>query len=343
MKKATARVVLFWLGALCVLFWQAFALSARWSDSITETKESRATESEILLNAVLQKLERAPQISADVEFESTYFGERYFGRGRYEELSNARSNVAARRRPFESVKFLLRASLVSANFEDASQQKNGEENSLTIVCDCDALSWWKYESIEGVKKLRRINLEELWQLFQQLDDEERAVLAESGVEDFNCGLNAFPGLGGILGTLKRLKAFYEFEPQVERAELSDEEQFYKISGVAKENFWNNIRRSLQVDGKQSESDASIDPNVKANLPERVEIYFDIKDAFPRKIEYYSLDNETSNSRKRLVFSISYIPNNDRVLPEDFIYDQPQSTYERGEIQYVQELVPNARL
>ena len=36
------------------------------------------------------------------------------------------------------------------------------------------------------------------------------------------------------------------------------------------------------------------------------------------------------------------PNADRVVPEDFKYAQPQSTYQHAEIEYLSELIPGAR-
>ncbi|MBQ9875241.1 MAG: hypothetical protein IJM30_12360 [Thermoguttaceae bacterium] len=303
---------------VAVLYWTTPFWAKPFETSVREAKGA-VTESEALMNASLQKLGAIKSLSADVEFESRFFGERYFGRGRYEEQATRGSFGASRRAPFESVKFSLQVALATSNLEDA-READREDNFLRVVCDCDALAWWSYSSINGSKTLRRINLDELWNRFQMLDSEEREALAERGVGDLNRGASALPGLGGLLGTLSRIAASYEFEPEVEAIETEDGARALKISGVAKEGF----RKTLGF------SDS--DPTYEDYLATAVEVLFDADSFFPRRVAFFS--SKGKKGRREPVFAVSYFPNDEPVRPEDFNFEQPQSAFEPYEVKYV---------
>lgn len=328
-----------WLSFLLACFWQARSYSARLLEDAFSTKNdavSDVSEAELLLHTSVQKLLNQEALSADVEFEAFFFGEKYFGRGRYAEASAPRSSASGRRNPFERTRFLLKATLSSSNVEEAKQkQNNGEENFITIVCDCNSLSWWSYSSIEDEKKLKRINIEELWNRFQRLDPDELEVLKNNGVSDLNCGMNALPGLGGLPGVLKRVDAYYDFTAPVEKIEQESGNVLYKITGKAKDRLWNEAKKSLEVD--------ELEPFLAENIPAYVDVYFGSEQVFPYRIEFYSLNVDGKDALRKNVFCVSYTPNDDPVRPEDFNYDQPQSTFEHMEIPYLEKLIPGVRL
>ena len=325
-----------WAFFIVVVCWQARSFSEFFVDSVFESGSSgnERSETELLFDASAEKLLSLESLSADVEFESSCFGVKYFGRGKYKELSVGRSYGASRRTPFESKRFLLNATLSSSDSDEATQVAGADDNFLTIVCDCEALSWWKYSSVEGEKSLQHINIEELWSRFGQLDDEELETLRANGVSDLNCGLNGLPGLGGLLGLLRRARANYEFDPTPIPVETRQGDKLFKVVGKARPIFWEESRRSIGL--------LELEPSQLEYLPSNVEIYFDAKWAFPCKFSFYSLLETGKKQIRNDVFTVSYLPNADRVVPEDFKYAQPQSTYQHAEIEYLSELIPGAR-
>jgi hypothetical protein len=84
--------------------------------------------SELLLREAIARLEGLRSFSADLEFEARLFGERYFGRGRYEETNEIPSGSAARRSALESARYRLRASVARGSAKEA--RDGGEENVL---------------------------------------------------------------------------------------------------------------------------------------------------------------------------------------------------------------------
>ena len=282
-------------------------------------------ETDRLFAAAISNLERLRSLSANLEFESNFFGERRVGRGRYAELSE-RSQNAIGLPPLETNRFLLHA-VLAPNERDAD--RGLEENTLDVVCDADRKTWWRFSSIEGSKSLVQLNIEELENSLAQLDEDETNNLIESGV-DRACGMSGMPGLGGLSGALKRLASLYRFElePSLVRSEKGDE--FYKATGVARERFREAVRRNF--------GDGTPNADVLANVPEKVEIYFGKDWAFPFKISYYGVGaTETTEP----LFSVSYssvVREDASIAPEHFNYAQPQINSERYESDYLQELV-----
>lgn len=319
-----------WGWACMVAFFLALAYveSERFVEAELADRDVEAvresSQSVLMLNTAIQRLERMRSLSADVEFQASFFGEKYYGRGEYKEATFGRS-FGSVRRPFDRTRFLLDAKLTSANVEDALRKEDVEENFMTIVCDCAAHAWWSYLSIDGTKTLKRINTEELWDTIQKLKDEDRAKLLECGIATLNCGLNSMPGLGGLAGILRRASVAYAFAPDVELIE-GEERDLYKIVGKM-----------------QLEEFSNLADFVAENAPSEVAIYFDSKDAFPCRIEYYSTVGEGKNAERSLIFSVDYKQNNEPVREEDFNYNQPQSTFEHAEIDYLEELIPDLRL
>ncbi len=335
-RRAFVAKASLWAFFVVVVCRQACSFYERFIDSVLESPPSWSdrTETELLFESSLEKLRSLESLSADVDFESTYLGVRYFGRGEYKELSVGRGHGASRRTPFETKRFLLRATVSSSDVGETTQNPGADDNFLTIVCDCEALSWWKYSSVEGVKSLKRVNIEELWNRFHQLDDEELETLRANGVSSLDCGLNELPGLGGLSGLLRKTFAYYEFEPIPESVRTRQGDELFKVAGKARPIFWEEAKRSLNV--------AELGFAELEYLPSNVEIYFDSKWSFPCKFSFYSIVENGKERIRNDVFTVSYLPNTDRVVPDDFKYAQPQSTYQHAEIDYLSELIPGAR-
>lgn len=316
----------FWGWALIIGFFFTLAavessrfVDAGFSNDIDDNETREPSESILLLNTAILRLERLESISADVEFQSSFFGESYLGRGKYKEAT-----LAGSRRPFEKTRFLLDVELVPQKNEDALRAGSAEEDFMTIVCDCDAHAWWSYRNVNGVKTLKRISTEELWDHFQKLNDEDRAKLSDCGVTSLNCGLNSMPGLGGLAGNLRQVSASYDFSPEVKSDDRFPEA--LKVTGVAREDAYEGM-----------------EPFILENVPAEVAVYFDPKDTFPFRFEYYSVITEGKNSVKRLIFSVDYNRNDEPVSENGFQYNQPQSTYIHAEVEYLENLIPDVRL
>ena len=293
--------------------------------------ERPATEAERLLREAIDRLEGLRSVSANLDFEARLFGERYYGRGRYEETgeANSASVGASRRSALENVRYRLRASVACGNAKEARDA--GEENVLEIVCDCDRQALWTYSSLEGAKSLTRIDVAELSNGLASLSAEELAAVGVEGP----CAMNGLPGLGGLAGTLRRLSAVYRFESRIERAPEFKGTEVVKITGRAREPFWTTSKRRLGVD--------KFEPYLSENLPGNVEIYLGADWPFPYKIVYFSLADNAEKTRND-IFTVEYssVTRNDATIrPENFNYNQPQITFERATSKYVESLISEA--
>ncbi len=288
--------------------------------------ERAESEAERLLREAVVRLEGLRSVSANLDFEARFFGERYFGRGRYEETSEAARGSASRRSALENVRFRLRASVACGSAKEA--RGDGEENVLEVVCDCDRQALWTYSSLEGAKSLTRVDVAELSNELASLRAEELAAVGLEGP----CAMNGLPGLGGLAGTLRRLSTAYRFEPRVERAGAFKGAEVVKITGRARESFWKRSKQRLGVD--------KFEPYLSENLPEYVEIYLGADWPFPYKIVYFSLAENEEKTRND-VFTVEYssvVRNDATIRPEDFSYNQPQITFERVTSKYVEDLI-----
>ena len=330
-----------------VVLWSTFAVAAIYAlgtysskmvDGMLAPDEVIAprtpSEADVLLSTSIRQLESLESLSADVEFESEFFGEKYYGRGRYAQAALPRS-FAARRSPFEATRFLLQANLSSSSVEDAKKKARGEGNFLTVVCDCDARAWWRYTSVEGVKTLYRIDIDDLRARLMQLDSDDMEKLRQNGVPNLNCGLDGLPGLGGLAGLLKRVDAYYDLDPEYEKIKSPKGDDLLKITGRVKQKFWDHAKTTLQV--------AEFEPYLLENIPTNVEIYFGSSRVFPYRIRFYSAYETEGGVKTHEVFAASYEPNSQTITPDDFRFDQPQSTFEHAEGAYIEKLIPGVKL
>jgi len=343
-ERRTAAKAALWCGVAASAFYVASSSASRTLDAVSGAVEARAgvaasvatpppsgggenpatSQAERLLRESIVRLEGLRSTSANLEFEARLFGESYFGRGRYEETSEA--SDASRRSALENVRYRLRASVARGSAKEA--RGDGEENVLEIVCDCDRQALWTYSSLEGAKSLTRIDVAELSNALANLSGEELAAVGVEGP----CAMNGLPGLGGLAGTLRRLAATYRFEPKVERAPDFKGAETVKITGRARADFWKAAKRRLGVE--------TLEPYMAENLPGNVEIYFGVDWPFPYKIVYFSTaenEEQTRNDVFRVEYS-SVVRNDATIRPEDFNYNQPQITFERVTTKYVDSLI-----
>ena len=314
------------------------------SDSKRGGRMIAMSRAERLVDDAIDYLEELPSFSAELNFEADFFGKRYLGRGRYEELTILRNLAdSSLRAPLERSRFLLSAALTS---EDDSEQS--DSNALDIVCDCDNRAWWRNDSTSDVSPLSQINIEDLKDSLTHLGEDENLRLVENGVKR-SCGMNGMPGLGGIAGTLKRVASYYRFEPEyqevVSARQNADDtlptDSFLKVTGVVRSRFWDRVNANLEY------KEDTVPNYIMEYLPTAVELYFRMVDAgsgrrrpFPCKIVYYAGDRSGKEEARRFLFSVEYssiVRNDPTISPDDFIYVQPQITFDRLNSEYVREL------
>ena len=336
------------LVAVCAF---AFALCQSGAFSALAPSDSRrvgrtiaTSRAERLVDDSIDYLEELPSFSAELNFEGSFFGKRYLGRGRYEELTILRDLAdSSLRPPLERSRFLLSASMSS---EDDSDQS--EAAALDIVCDCDNRAWWRNDSTLELSPLSQINIEDLKNSLTHLGEDENLRLVENGVKR-SCGMNGMPGLGGIAGTLKRIASYYRFEPEYQEVVSTSRnsagtvptDSYLKVSGEVKTRFWDRVNANLEY------REDTVPDYITENLPTSVELYFRMVDSgsgrrrpFPCKIVYYANERNNKKETRRFLFSVEYssVARNDpTVRPDDFIYVQPQITFDRLNAEYVREL------
>lgn len=331
--------------AFIVAFCQSGAFSALTpSDSKRGGRMIAMSRAERLVDDAVDYLEELPSLSAELNFETRLFGKRYYGHGRYEELTVLRDSAdSSLRPPLERTRFLLTATMTA---EDASDQS--ESDRLDVVCDCERRAWWRNDSTSESAPLSQINIEDLKDSLTHLGEEENLHLIENGVKR-SCGMNGMPGLGGLAGTLKRITSYYRFEPEYQEvvatrqdaADTMPSDSYLKVTGEAKTRFWDRVMYNLNF------MSDSIPDYVMENLPVTVEIYFRMVDdgegrrrPFPLKIAYFTGDRSGKKESRNLLFTVEYtsvVRRDPTINSDDFIYVQPQITFDRLNAEYISEL------
>ncbi len=310
------------------------AYAARSQESRTtfgDANDESTSPARRLLNESIARLEGLRSFSAELDFEAKMFGERYSGRGRYEETSEPSAAEKERRRhPLESTNFRLRVSTEKPSAKAVFS--NAEENVLEVVCDVERRALWTYTSVEGAKNLTHINIEELLDALTRLGETERQALADAGFGRA-CGANGLPELGGLSGTLKRLGEAYRFEPNVENADWRGKGDVFKIVGTIKPEYLARLTGQLGVE--------TLEPFLAENAPTEVEIFFGKDWPFPYKIQYFSI-SEDKNITRNDIFFVEYssvVMNDATIRPENFKYNQPQINFDRATSAYLERLIP----
>ena len=301
------------------------------------------SRAERLVDNSIRYLEEIPSFSAEIDFETWLFDKKYYGHGRYEELSILRDQDDSElKAPLERTRFILQAEMTPE--KDAGQDAASE--TLEIACDCDKRAWWRYNTSDKSSPLGRIDIEELKNSLKRLSEEENACLRENGIER-SCAMSGMPGLGGVAGALKRIASFYRFEPDFQEVVAPGDEgksdgspnKYFKVVGDARARFWSAVRANLRNGTDE------VPLYIAENLPVHVEIYFCMVDdeirqrrPFPCKIAYYApVDGKIDSKAYRPLFAMEYssiVRNDPTINVGDFDYSQPARNYERLTNDYV---------
>ena len=345
--------ILLWTCFMLLACWRAYSFSAHLADDANSSVQEYHREPAILLSTALATLESQREISLKLEFEAKFFGENYYGLGRYVEIPSSLKFAKifpAGRNGFELTKYFLRAHVFSSKVEDA---KDGAKNSIHIVCDSANSSWWSSSTIEENTTFKQIDLSELWERMKLLKNSEKKFLQDSGIVFFDsngdpsprCGLNRLPGLGGLYGMFLEICNTYDFKTLAEETHSPElKRQVYKLSGQIKQSQLDAAKARLYV--------GEFEPYIAENIPTNVEILFPYpkedggyggragverraNNLFPCVIKFYSICDGKRNDIFRVVFEQSSDP-----IPNGaFTLNSRDSTYERWETPYLKQLIP----
>lgn len=277
--------------AFCFLFWAYPALGEEngedvLNNSITATRQLKTIECNMRVDVFVDGIE-------------------FSARGRYEEqaIPNA---------PGEFQRSMYRLDL---NFQMAPSSAPGSEpNRLTIVCHAsperEKGRLWRYQSIEGEKKLSFIKL---FDLENAVNRSNQKGIFPSSSETRN--------LGGLNGMLRQIKQFYDFSENALQTVTEDMEKVpvWIVRGTIKEAHFETLLKSLGgIDKKK---------RYPSDLPSDIEIHIGKNDLFPYKIRY--MNRKTAESIPKGVLSeTTYF---DIILNGEPIPEINFSTFDKGEL------------
>lgn len=288
-------------------------------------------DAETLLRSAVVRLESLSSLSAEMTISFSLFGERYDGEGKYEELAGRTGAARGERPPIDRTQFRLHVRMPPPSAK--AIERGAVDNLLEVVCDRNSL--WTYTSIGGEQRLTEINLDELDGLLAPLSESERRRLAEDGAP-LPIGMDGFPGLGGIAGTLRALSVWYDFEPKTEKCFFNNGSfPVRKITGTMK-----SARRE-----KMAERILGDRPDFRRPLldyiPTGVEIYIGQERPFPYRIEYFARLDDAKDAR-RTVMTLDFnrvFENVTSVGPNSFVY-APKINFERVTKRYLEKIAPD---
>lgn len=307
-----------------------FGYAATPSIGAAAPSETAEPDAETLLRETVARLESLSSLSAEMTLSFSLFGEQYDGEGKYEELAGRTGAVRGERSPIDRTQFRLHVRMAPPSAR--AIERGAEDNLLEVVCDRNSL--WTYTSIGGEQRLTEINLEELAGLLAPLSETERRRLTEYGAP-LPIGMDGFPGLGGIAGTLRALSLWYDFKPKTEKCFFNNGSfPVRKITGTMKSARREKMTKRIlgdQPDFRQPLLDY---------LPTGIEIYIGQDRPFPYRIEYFARLDDAKDAR-RTVMTLDFnrvFENVTSVGPNSFVY-APKINFERVTKRYLEKLAP----
>jgi len=237
------------------------------------TLRTSSGETDSLYREMLSSVEGAISISADVRQQIHIFGQDYTATGEYNELkpTELRGTGAA--------SFRLDMRVESPT--DATEPRH--YNSLTIVCDNTNNYIYRYFSIEGEKRLERIEIKRMVE-----------AIEKQGRHDIPTEVGSMFGLGGLAGMLREMRNRYDFMTEPATTQINEKSSngksqaitVWKIHGTLKPEIVRKM--TAEVSGNQQ--------TIPKHTPTAIDIYIGMGDRFPYRFDYYwSADGTDSNA------------------------------------------------
>ncbi|MGL6194583.1 MAG: hypothetical protein ACRC2T_07135 [Thermoguttaceae bacterium] len=226
-----------------------------------ERKIERRNAKAIITQAI-NNVNELNTIDAEIRLKVNYLGSEFTGNGVYlDKKSEEASVLKDSSRLFQLVLRIQPTSVVSPSDDSGS-------STLKVVCNGRDI--WKYTSIEGEKRLQRIELSKL-----------KNMLAKSKSPNLASELGQMSVLGGIVGTLCQLEKIYDFDNgTVESGELGSGDKAFpvwKVSVPISEKKLNQLTKQQNNNSKNKKGSA---------IPSSLVVYLGQEDFFPYRLEYF---------------------------------------------------------
>ena len=217
---------------------------------------SDATEP--LYYEMLFSVEGANAISASVRQNIRLFNQEFNTYGTYNELKSddPRGNVPAR----------FRLEVKVQTTQDTRDVKS--PNTLTIVCENTYNYIYRYLSLEGEKRLERIEIKRVVDAIEKL-----------GRDDIPTEVGSLFGVGGLAGMLREMKNRYDFNTAPVKTQIQEKNSatiVWKIRG----------RLKPEIVAKLTEDVAGKKHVIPQHTPTAIDIYVGIEDRFPYRFDYF---------------------------------------------------------
>jgi len=225
---------------------------------------------------MLSAVEGATSISTDVRQQIRMFGQDYKAFGSYHELKPTEIRETG------AVRFRLDMRMESP--ADASGTTDANPgNSLTVVRDNSYNFVYRYLTLEGEKRLERIEIHRVVE-----------AIEKQGRKDIPTEAGSICGLGGLAGMLLEVQNRYAFQDEPIRTQINEKNglekskpiDVWKIHGQLKPEIVKRLTVEV-ADKKQT---------IPKHTPTAVDIYIGMSDRFPYRFDYYwSADGKETHS------------------------------------------------
>ena len=252
--------------------------------SVILPPESRI-ETDSLYREMLSAVEAAVSISASIRQQIILFGQEFIAKGAYYELK-----AQELRGHKEATRFRLELQIQSP----AGSSNTDSPNSLTISRDSSYQYIYRYTSIEGVKRLERIDIKRLMEAIEKQGGYTGQIEVASMI-----------GLGGLAGMLRSIRNQYDFSDVPIMTQINE-----KSGSIA---VW-KIRGRLKPAAIAA---LTVDTNgnpqaIPKHTPTIIDIYIGVDDRFPFRFDYFWTADGSDNGGE----SFGYLMFFDRVLHDD---------------------------
>jgi hypothetical protein len=290
-----------------------------------------------ILDRTIRRIEKLESLTAKINLHAHIGSVALDGSGIYEELF-LRPDAGEQRAHTLCYggTSLFRLHLELARTNEPSTE-NQEENLLDIVCDKNTL--WTYTQIEGEKKLTELKLGEMAAiLIQACDNEDERKRLALNQMTFPIPLAGFPGLGGITGTLRSLKTWYEFGDEVVVVSMrggGSSLSAWRITGRLKSEAYEKSVQTLLS------KNAGARKKYMNQFPSLVEVYISREYEFPYRICYYSVPEPKSRKKEKLITLdlTDVYENHFSVTQESFFYSPGGLNSTDVTRSYIEKLIP----
>ena len=254
-------------------------------------------ETDSLYREMLSSVEAAVSISARIRQQTTLFGQEFIASGAYNELKT--QELRGRK---DATRFRLELQIQSP----AGASNTDSPNSLTISRDSTYQYIYRYTSIEGIKRLERIDIKRLMEAIEKQGGYTGPIEVASMF-----------GLGGLAGMLRSIRNQYDFSYAPVMTQINEKNgsiAVWKIRGRLKP----AAIAALTVDANGNSQ------AIPKHTPTAIDIYIGVDDRFPFRFDYFWTADGSDNGGENFGYLMFYdrVLHDDRNIPETIFDYQP---------------------